>query len=120
MNRLTEALERAALKITNSVGTMYCAIGFGCLTLISLPAAIATHDPVIIVQWCAATFLQLVLLPIIMVGQRLASTRTEGLIQETHDIVVQELSEVKDTHGLVVQELAAIKALLPSIPSETP
>lgn len=98
-------LDRVALRITRSVGTMWCAIGFGCLTLISLPSAIATHEPVVIVQWIAATFLQLVLLPVIMVGQNLASATTEALIQETHDAVIEELAELHNISAAIHQEV---------------
>ena len=66
-----------ALKITGSVGTMWAAYLFAALTLISLPAAIASRSPIIIVAWLAQTFLQLVLLPIIIVGQT--------VIQAAHD-----------------------------------
>ena len=52
-----------ALKITSIVGTMWCAYAFALLALVSLPAAIHSRDPIIIVAWVAQTFLQLVLLP---------------------------------------------------------
>src|SRR4051812_18029268 len=62
-----------AVKITNVVGTMWCAYAFAALALISLPAAI--HGGVAtLISWIAQTFLQLVLLSIIMVGQNVAST----------------------------------------------
>lgn len=98
-------LDAVALRITRTVGTMWAAIGFGCLTLISLPAAISTHDPVIIVQWVAATFLQLVLLPIIMVGQNLTGASTEALIKETHDAVLEELTAVREIAAAIHQEV---------------
>ena len=60
-----------AQKITDAVATMWCAYAFSMLALISLPAAISSHDIVIIVAWIAQTFLQLVLLSIILVGQKL-------------------------------------------------
>src|SRR5437868_15404897 len=60
---------RLALVITKSVGTMWTAYVFAVLALVSLPAALASHDVIIIVAWTAQTFLQLVLLPIIIVGQ---------------------------------------------------
>lgn len=119
MKRLSEALDRVAVKITSAVGTMYCAIVFCIIAILATPG-LFPQALTSVAQWLAQAFLQLVLLSVIMVGQRLTGARTEVVIQETHDIVVQELSELKDTHGLVVQELAALKALLPFIPSETP
>lgn len=62
-----------ALKITNGVGTMWCAYAFAAIALISLPAALSTGQLIIIVAWIAQTFLQLVLLSIIIVGQNIAA-----------------------------------------------
>jgi hypothetical protein len=47
---------------------MWCAYAFALFDLISLPAAIR-GGAVAIVSWVAQTFLQLVLLSVIMVGQ---------------------------------------------------
>src|SRR6185503_3063489 len=57
-----------ALVITNAVGTMWCAYVFAGIALISLPAAIRGGTATLI-AWIAQTFLQLVLLSVIMVGQ---------------------------------------------------
>jgi hypothetical protein len=62
-----------ALKITAGVGTMWCAYAFAALALVSLPSAIRSHDAVTIVSWISQTFLQLVLLSIIIVGQNVQS-----------------------------------------------
>ncbi|GAC1610333.1 MAG: hypothetical protein NVS3B26_16520 [Mycobacteriales bacterium] len=82
--------ERVARGVTAGVGTMWAAYGFALLTLVSLPAAIRTRDSVVIVGWIAQTFLQLVLLPIIMVGQRLQAQDADALhskIDALHDKV---------------------------------
>ena len=68
--------------ITRIVGTMIAAILFTVLAIISLPAALATHDKIIIVSWVAQTFLQLVLLPIILVGQNIQGKHTETMADE--------------------------------------
>lgn len=75
-------LDRIGVKITNLVGTMVCAIIFACLSLVSLPAAIHTHSLITIVGWIAQTFLQLVLLPIIMVGQNIQSQHSAVVADE--------------------------------------
>lgn len=75
-------LDRAGVTITRVVGTMITAIIFTILALISLPAALKTHDKIIIVAWIAQTFLQLVLLPIIMVGQNIQGKHTEVMADE--------------------------------------
>ena len=66
---------KVALVITRSVGTMACAYLFALLALISLPDAIKAGRPAII-SWIAQTFLQLVLLSIIMVGQSVQASGT--------------------------------------------
>lgn len=72
-----------AIKITNVVGTMWCAYAFAALTLISLPEAI--HGGVAtLIAWIAQTFLQLVLLSIIMVGQNIASEKSDRQLAQTY------------------------------------
>ena len=82
-------------RITNVVGTMWTAYAFAALALVSLPGALSTHDAVVIVGWIAQTFLQLVLLSIIMVGQGIQAEGTEVVIRETHDTVIAELAELR-------------------------
>jgi hypothetical protein len=59
---------KVAIAITAVVGSMWYAYAFALFDLISLPDAIRA-GPAAIVSWVAQTFLQLVLLSIIMVGQ---------------------------------------------------
>lgn len=75
-------LDRLGLGITRLVGTMICAIVFTVLSLISLPTALKSHNLLIIVGWIAQTFLQLVLLPIIMVGQNIQGKHSEVMADE--------------------------------------
>lgn len=77
-----------AVLITKVVGSMWCAYVFAILALISLPAAIASHDPLIIVAWIAQTFLQLVLLPIIIVGQNVQAEASDERAQHDHDTLM--------------------------------
>jgi hypothetical protein len=69
---------KVALVITRSVGTMACAYVFAVIALISLPAAISSRQVIVIVSWIAQTFLQLVLLSIIMVGQSVQSSASDA------------------------------------------
>lgn len=77
-----------ALIITKVVGSMWCAYVFALLAIISLPAAINSHDPIIIVAWIAQTFLQLVLLPIIIVGQNVQAEASDERAQHDHDTLM--------------------------------
>ena len=70
------ANQRFALYVTKVTGTMPTAYFFCAISLISLPAAVASHDAFVIVSWISQSFLQLVLLPIIMVGQQVLGTNT--------------------------------------------
>jgi len=72
-----------AVNITNAVGTMWCAYAFTALTLISLPEAI--HGGVAtLIAWIAQTFLQLVLLSIIMVGQKVQAAAADKQAYQTY------------------------------------
>lgn len=75
--------EWLAVKITGIVGTMWCAYAFAGLALISLPAAIRGGTATLI-SWIAQTFLQLVLLSIIMVGQNIASKKSDRQLEQTY------------------------------------
>ncbi len=75
---------RLARIITRGVATMWCAYVFTIIALISLPAAVATHSLIVIVAWVAQTFLQLVLLSVIMVGQK----DTSNKVDQNHQAVV--------------------------------
>lgn len=92
-----------AVKITTSVGSMTCAYLFTAFTLISLPAAIASHDVLIIVSWVAQTFLQLVLLSVIMVGQRVISVVQDARAETDHETL-------NLLHTINVQQLELLEA----------
>lgn len=89
---------RFGLLITVVVGTMWTAYLFTALTLISLPAAIHSHDAIIIVAWIAQTFLQLVLLPIIIVGQNIQAKAADKRAEDTFkdaEAVLKESEEIQ-------------------------
>ncbi len=77
-----------AVLVTKVVGSMWCAYVFALLALISLPAALKSHDPIIIVAWIAQTFLQLVLLPIIIVGQNVQAAASDERAQHDHETLM--------------------------------
>jgi hypothetical protein len=74
-----------AIKITAGVGTMWCAYAFAALALVSLPDAIKSHSAVTLVSWISQTFLQLVLLSIIIVGQNVQSAAADARAQATYE-----------------------------------
>ena len=95
---------KLAVKITNVVGTMWCAYAFAVLALISLPAAIQAGTATL-VAWFAQTFLQLVLLSIIMVGQKVASEKSDMQLEQTYKDAEALLEINDDMHKLVKQNV---------------
>jgi hypothetical protein len=81
---------RLALLITKVVGSMWCAYAFALFDLISLPSAIRAGTAAII-SWIAQTFLQLVLLSVIMVGQNVqadaADRRSEATFKDAEALL---------------------------------
>jgi hypothetical protein len=75
---------RVGLKITLIVGTMWSAYIFTLLALVSAPSAFKTGDSIIIIAWIAQTFLQLVLLPIIIVGQNVQAAASDQRSEDTY------------------------------------
>lgn len=111
MSKISNFNTKLAAKITSGVSTMWCAYIFAALALISLPAALKTGDIVVIVAWVAQTFLQLVLLSIIMVGQNAASASVEQKINETHAASLGEFELAKEARSIANQELSELKSL---------
>jgi hypothetical protein len=93
-----------AVKITSIVGTMWCAYAFGVLALISLPQAIHTGTAAL-VAWIAQTFLQLVLLSIIMVGQKVAAAKSDMQLEQTYQDAEALLQISDEMHKLVKQNV---------------
>lgn len=75
---------RIAVKITNGVGTMWCAYAFFVLDLFMLPPVIQSHSIMVWVTYIAQTVLQLVLLPIIMVGQNVIQAQNDAKAETDH------------------------------------
>ena len=91
-----------AVKITNIVGTMWCAYAFTIITLISLPEAIKGGRSTLI-AWIAQTFLQLVLLSIIMVGQKVAAASSDKQARQTYEDAEALLQLTDNMHRLLKQ-----------------
>jgi len=118
---------KLAVLITTAVGTMACAYAFTVLALISLPAilieaGVLTKSSVpafftkpgliLIVAWVAQTFIQLVLLSIIMVGQRVQSVASEARAEKTFSDAEKILDRLDvHTQGGLREVLEAVYAL---------
>lgn len=100
-----------AVRVTKIVGSMWCAYVFALLAVISLPAAIKSHDPIIIVAWIAQTFLQLVLLPIIIVGQNVQAAASDARAKHDHDTLMAIHTLTAEIYKINEQQDTILKAL---------
>ena len=91
---------RIAVLITNAVSTMWCAYIFAIIALISLPSAISGGTAALI-SWIAQTFLQLVLLSVIMVGQKVAAQASDKQAMQTYKDAEALLKIEDEVHRLV-------------------
>jgi hypothetical protein len=91
---------RIAIVITNTVGTMWCAYAFAALALVSLPQAIQGGTATLI-AWIAQTFLQLVLLSVIMVGQKVSAAASDKQALQTYKDAEALLKIQDEVHRLI-------------------
>jgi hypothetical protein len=78
---------RLAVRITKAVGTMWAAYVFFLIALVSFPQALDAllHGNTLVgVNWLSQSFLQLVLLPIIIVGQNVISASQDARAEADH------------------------------------
>jgi hypothetical protein len=105
-----------AVKITKTVGTMWVAYIFAAIALVSLPAAIASRNVIIIVAWIAQTFFQLVLLPIIIVGQNVIQAANDARAEADHETLTAvhkltvEVHSINEAQSAILRQLQATGA----------
>ncbi|MFE2958431.1 hypothetical protein [Nocardia tengchongensis] len=104
-----------AVVITKGVGTMWCAYAFAALSFVSLPAAIGSGSPVILVSWISQTFLQLVLLSIIIVGQNILAAAADKRAEATYKDSDAILTTTLDIHRHLEQQDKQIRDLMQMI-----
>jgi hypothetical protein len=89
---------RFGLAITLVVGTMWCAYLFTVIALVSARSAFTSGNTLTIVAWIAQTFLQLVLLPVIIVGQNIQAKAADKRAVDTYndaDAVLHEVTHIQ-------------------------
>jgi hypothetical protein len=97
-NWLVRFNARFGLKITVVVGTMWAAYLFTLLALFALPDAIQ-QGTYFVVVWLSSSFLQLVLLPIIIVGQNIQAKASDARADGTYkdaEAVLKEAAMIQD------------------------
>jgi hypothetical protein len=118
---------KLAVLITKGVGSMACAWLFCLIALVSLPAilieaGVLTSSDVpkfftkpgliLIVAWIAQTFIQLVLLSIIMVGQDVQSIASDARSEKTEENSEKLLDAMNvETEGGLRTILEAVQAI---------
>ena len=105
-------------KITRGVGTMWCAYAFAILAFISLPEAIHAGKSALI-SWIAQTFLQLVLLSIIMVGQKVEGAAADVRADDTYKDAEAILHEAIEIQKHLEAQDAVLQKLIASYPTES-
>ena len=111
-----------AIRVTGGVGSMTCAYIFAAIALAGLPSAIGQSlagghfSPLPVVQWIAQTFLQLVLLSVIIVGQNVSAEASDARAAKTFD----DVEAVKDAQAVALDRLddkteGGIRAVLDAV-----
>ena len=95
LQKLVAFNEKIASSITSGVSTMWCAYIFACLAFYGA-TGVNWHNAFAIVSWISQTFLQLVLLSIIMVGQKVNSAASDQQAKEMHDTVMKSHVELQE------------------------
>ena len=101
---------RIAVGLTKSVGTMWTAYTFAALAVVGLLAILGLLSPIValLVVWISQTFLQLTLLPIIMVGQNVLGRKSELQADEQFNTTMTSYNDIEQ----VMQHLSAQDAEL--------
>ena len=89
------------LRITILVGTMWCAYLFALIAFVSLPSTIKQHSATVIVLWLSSEFIQLVLLPIIIVGQNIQSRAADARATKTFEDVEDARKKIEHAIDLL-------------------
>lgn len=122
-----------AVSITSNVGTMTSAYLFCILALLSLPAVLSAFSvfggvfpaPLVkasliaLIAWIAQTFLQLVLLPIIIVGQNVQAEAADKRAEATYQDADAVLHEALQIQAHLEAQDAAIERILAQVDSRS-
>ncbi len=105
---------RVALVLTTVVGTMWCAYAFAVLALVVLPQAV--HGGTLtLVQWVSQTFIQLVMLSVIMVGQNIIGRAADKRADLTYRDAEATFHEAEQIQQHLKAQDDAMNALLDKV-----
>jgi hypothetical protein len=103
---------RVALLLTSAVGTMWCAYAFAILALLALPDALRSGSLMPIVQWLSQTFIQLVMLSVIMVGQNILGKASDKRAEMTYQDADATFHEAEQIQAHLAAQDEALNAML--------
>ena len=113
--------DRIAMVLTTAVGTMWCAYVFAGLALLVVPEAVR-GGLLTFVQWVSQTFIQLVMLSVIMVGQNIlgrASDRRSEMTYKDAEATFHEAEQIQahlnaqdDAMDAILERLEELQARL--------
>lgn len=110
-NAITRFNAHIAVVVTSVVGSMWCAYAFAAFDCLSLPIAIKGGISST-VSWVAQTFLQLVLLSIIMVGQNVQAAASDKRAEQTYHDASATLHEAQELQKHLEAQDAALAAII--------
>lgn len=98
--------DRMAVRIVDIVGSMGCAYVFAFIALCALPdklheAITNGFHPAPLIEWFSQSFLQLVLLAIIMVGQDVKARMAQENLDEAHVKLDAMHERLQHHHGML-------------------
>jgi hypothetical protein len=96
-----------AVWIATHVGSMYCFYLFNVIAFLSAKAAFETHNLVPIVNWVSSNWIQLILLPAIMVAQNVAQQATDAKAQADH-VTLTYLANLQDEQMVELKNQSVI------------
>jgi hypothetical protein len=101
---------RIAVALTQSVGTMWTAYSFAVLAIVGLLAILGWLPPIValLVVWASQTFIQLVMLPILSVGQNVLGRHAELMAEEQFNTTTNAYHGIEE----IMQHLSAQDAEL--------
>lgn len=81
--------------ISAVVATMWCFYAFNLLSVPAVIQALQTHSAIIIINAISSNWLQLILLPAIMVYQKIQGEKSEKRAEEDHKMIKAQFEDLK-------------------------
>ncbi len=104
-----------ALRVMLLVGSVECVYLFAIFALLPIFFPQTTN----LVQFVSSAFLQLILLPLIMVGQDLIGRNAELRAESDHLMLIEELEHIKAIHKDMHEILISLQTASQTVPCDS-